>query len=62
MGKKYERFVVTEKEGGGLRDAGLIQIIVDTETGVNYMFVKSGYGAGLTPLLDSDGKPIVTKG
>lgn len=62
MGKKYERFVVTEKEGGGLRDSGLIQIIVDTETGVNYLFVRSGYGAGLTPLLNSDGKPIVTKG
>ena len=24
-------------------------------------FDKSGYAGGLTPLLDSDGKPIVTK-
>lgn len=36
-------------------------IIVDNKTGVNYLFVRSGYGAGLTPLLDAEGKPIVTK-
>lgn len=36
-------------------------IIVDKETGVNYLMVRSGYGAGLTPLIDADGKPIVTK-
>ena len=36
-------------------------IIVDKKTGVNYLFVRSGYGAGLTPLLDPDGKPIITK-
>ena len=36
-------------------------IIVDKETGVNYLFVRSGYGAGLTPLIDAEGKPIVTK-
>ena len=36
-------------------------VIVDKKTGVNYLFVRSGYGAGLTPLLDAEGKPIVTK-
>ena len=36
-------------------------IIVDKKTGVNYLFVRSGYGAGLPPLIDADGKPIVTK-
>ena len=36
-------------------------IIVDKKTGVNYLFVRSGYGAGLTPLLDPDGKPIITR-
>lgn len=35
--------------------------IVDKITGVNYLFIKSGYGAGLTPLLDENGKPVVTK-
>ena len=36
-------------------------VIVDKETGVNYLFVRSGYGAGLCPLLDADGKPVVSK-
>ena len=35
-------------------------VIVDKETGVNYLFVVRGYGAGLTPLLDKDGKVVVT--
>lgn len=38
-----------------------VTIIVDKETGVNYLLVRSGYGAGLTPLIDAEGKPIVTK-
>lgn len=29
--------------------------------GESYLMVRSGYGAGLTPLIDADGKPIVTK-
>lgn len=37
-----------------------IEIWVDTETGVNYMFCFGGNAGGLTPLLDRDGKPIVT--
>ena len=37
-----------------------IEILVDKETGVNYLFRQSGYAGGLTPLLDRDGKPIVT--
>ena len=38
-----------------------MQVIVDKETGVNYLFIKSGYGAGLTPLLDADGRAVVTR-
>ena len=38
-----------------------IEIWIDTETGVNYMFKHSGYAGGLTPLLDENGKVIVTK-
>ena len=37
------------------------KIIVDTKTGVNYLFHQNGYGGGLTPLLDSDGKVVVSK-
>lgn len=36
-------------------------VIVDRQTGVNYLYVHRGYGGGLTPLLDKDGKPVVTK-
>ena len=36
------------------------EIWVDRETGVNYLFHTSGTAGGLTPLLDRDGKPIVT--
>lgn len=61
MSKKDERFEILEKEGNQLKDAGLIQIIVDKQTGVNYLWVKSGYAGGLSPLLDAEGKPIVTR-
>ena len=39
---------------------GSTQILVDKETGVNYIYHSSGYGGGLTPLLDRDGKVVVT--
>ena len=57
MSKDENRFVWLKSEGF-LKEA---RIIVDTETGVNYLFVQAGYAGGLTPLLDADGKPIVTR-
>ncbi len=39
----------------------IIEIWVDTETGVNYMFHRNGNAAGLTPLIDKDGNPVVTQ-
>ncbi len=59
--KKEERFIVTEREGSAISDNGAHQILVDRKTGVNYLVWKSGYAGGITPLLDKDGKPIVTK-
>ena len=35
-------------------------ILVDKQTGVNYLFVQGVDGAGLTPLLNRDGSPVVT--
>ncbi|MEE1002192.1 MAG: DUF6440 family protein [Acutalibacteraceae bacterium] len=61
MAKKEERFEVVYKDGSDMKNSGVRQIIVDKETGVNYLAWKAGYGAGITPLLDSDGKVIVTK-
>ena len=37
-----------------------MEIWVDKETGVNYLFHASGYAGGLTPLLDRDGKPVIS--
>ena len=51
--KRFERIY----SQGGLSS---VEIWVDRETGVNYLFHQSGYSGGLTPLLDSDGKVIVT--
>ena len=38
-----------------------VEILVDVETGVNYLFKCSGYAGGLTVLLDTNGKPIITR-
>ena len=37
-----------------------MEIWVDTQTGVNYLYRWSGCSGGMTPLLDRDGKPVVT--
>ena len=37
-----------------------IEIWVDKETGVHYLYRQNGYSGGLTVLLDKDGKPVVT--
>ena len=51
--KNMERFVIVHREDG-------IKIYKDTVTGVLYLFVyQAGGHSGLTPLLDSNGKPIV---
>lgn len=42
------------------QSAGSIEIWVDKETGVNYLYRQSGYSGGLTVLLDADGKPIIS--
>ena len=57
--KKQKRFIRIHAEGGGF-SAPATYILVDRETGVNYLYAASGYGGGLTVLLGADGKPIVT--
>lgn len=42
------------------QSAGSIEIWVDKETGVNYLYRQSGYSGGLTVLLDADGKPVIS--
>ena len=36
------------------------EVWADRDTGVQYLFSFSGYAAGITPLLNADGKPVVT--
>ena len=55
MAKKEERFVRIYSENF---DSEVI--LVDKKTGVNYLFVSRGYAGGLTPLLDRDGKPVIS--
>lgn len=53
---KNDRFEKTYSQGA----LTLTEIWVGKETGVNYLFHASGNAAGLTPLLDRDGKPVVS--
>ena len=55
MIKKEKRFRKIYSQG-----AGSLEILVDKETGVNYLFYSSGYAGGLTVLLDKEGKPVIT--
>lgn len=53
---KDDRFVKIYSQG----TVNIMEIWVDKETGVNYVFHASGYAGGMTPLLDGDGKPVVS--
>lgn len=56
MAKVEDRFEKVYSQGA----MNVMEIWVDKETGVNYVFHASGYAGGLTPLLDRDGKPVVS--
>ena len=40
--------------------SNIMQIWVDKQNGVQYLWHASGYAGGLTPLLDRDGKPVIS--
>lgn len=56
MTKKDERFEKVYSQGS----MNGTEIWVDKVTGVNYLFHYSGYAGGLTPLLDREGKPVIS--
>ena len=61
MAKSDNRFMVAQKEGSQLSIEGVRMIYVDRVTGVNYFaLVNGGGGTAITPLLDSDGRIVVT--
>ncbi|WYJ98138.1 hypothetical protein DOK67_0002449 [Enterococcus sp. DIV0212c] len=53
-----ERFEVDKKKVGFGSE---IFIITDKETGVQYLHFRNAASGGLTPLLDSNGNPVVKK-
>jgi hypothetical protein len=58
MAKRKDRFVEVYSQG----ITNVAKIIVDTETGVNYLLASHDLrvGTGLTVMMDQDGKPVVT--
>ncbi len=56
---KDKRFVKVYSQGGFADNT--IQIWVDQQTGVNYLYSGAGYGGGLTVLLNRDGTPVVSQ-
>lgn len=56
MAKTTDRFEKVYSQGA----MNIMEIWVDKETGVNYLYHVSGYSGGLTPLLDKEGKPVIS--
>lgn len=54
---KNDRFQVIQTEGNGLTSSQRM-VVLDTATGVQYLYIQAGYSGGLCPLLDKDGKPL----
>ena len=53
----HERFHIIEG------DYSFQAILVDTETGVEYLWILTGpYSGGLTVLVDHNGKPLIAEG
>lgn len=52
---KEKRFEVVYQQG----TMDVLKVIVDTQTGVQYLEMQAGYAGGLTPLLGREGKPLL---
>lgn len=59
MKKKDKRFIQVYQEDNGLFNSGYM-VIVDKQTGVNYLCACNGVGFGVTPLLDRQGNPVIS--
>ena len=56
MAKDTDRFQRIHRQGV----AAVMEIWVDRETGVNYLYHREGYSGGLSPLLGREGRPVIT--
>ena len=59
MAEKVDRFEVVSRDPNGFNGPE-VKVIVDKKTGVNYLWVCSGYAGGLTVMVNRDGTPVVT--
>jgi len=55
--KEDKRFTIIEKQSLGM--TGKTAVLQDKQTGVQYLLIQAGYGCGVTPLLDREGKPAI---
>lgn len=58
--KQAKRFVQVFSEDCGFFGPES-SLVADRETGVTYLIIRSTFGSGITPLLNEDGKPVITK-
>ncbi|ECB9816710.1 hypothetical protein FU135_13775 [Listeria monocytogenes] len=52
MEERFEKVYIQGK-------LNIMEIWVDKETGVQYVYHLVGYAGGMSPLLDADGKPLL---
>ncbi|WP_461206151.1 DUF6440 family protein [Clostridium sp. DL1XJH146] len=55
--EKRQRFEISYEQAGFMDQ---YKILIDKQTGVNYLFTISAQAGGLTVLLDKEGKPVIT--
>ena len=51
--KRKDRFEIINYQSG-------VEVMIDKETGVNYLVRYGIHAISVTPLLDRDGKPLLT--
>ena len=54
---KNDRFQVIHKEGNG-HSSPQIMVLMDSVTGVQYLFTQWGYAGGLCPWVEKVGGPL----
>ena len=58
-GSEAERIKQTSKSGTA---GSSVYVLVDEETGVEYLLVKNAYGSGITAMVNPDGTPKIAEG
>lgn len=60
MTNTTDRFIKVYSQAGAESNDKGTEIWLDRVTGVNYLFRYVGYAECFTPLLDENGKPVIT--